>query len=223
MLISVRLPWLQAAVMLAGVTPGYLAPDGSCASGATRLSAMVRLGSDRRAGSLEAGWSFTSARPSFSPRAEIPTRTIVRVELSRDFERLSCPPLSLVVNGEKDISRECSGIRTESARCGSTVCVSFSAMELTTGLSLSDLDGVRALGALSLKPSPLLRILVEVRGNGLAAASPAGSTTVKVSFERGGQRAAVQAGFVDCPLTSRNERIADSFRLSLSCSVHREW
>ena len=219
---SARVPGLRAAVLLAGATPGYRAPDGACTSAASRLSAMVRLGNDRRTGALEAGWSFAVGRPSFSPRPEIPTRTIVRVELSRDFEQQSCPPLSLVMDGEKDISREWDGIRNETSRCGSTACARLEGMDVTAGVSLSDREGVRVLGALSLKPSSRLGILVEARADRLAAASPDGSMTVKVSFERGTQRAAIQTGFEDFPLTWRNARFAECFRLSLSCSIRRQ-
>ena len=219
--ISGRVPGLQAAVLLAGATPGYRAPDGACAAGGSRLSAMVRLGNDRRTGALEAGWSFLAARPSFSPRPEIPTRTIVRAELSRDFQRPSLPPISLVVDGEKDISRGCDGIRNETSRCGSAVRAGFEGMDVTAGVSLTDQEGIRLLGALSLKPSSRLRVLVEARVNRLAASSPNGSMTVKLSFERGGQRAAVQTGMEDCPLTGRQACIARWFRLSLSCSIRR--
>jgi hypothetical protein len=45
--------------------------------------------------------------------------------------------------------------------------------------------------------------------------------TVKVSFERGEQRAAVQTGFEDFPPASKDGGFAKYFRLSLSCSIRR--
>ena len=219
--ISGRFPALQAAVLLAGATPGYRAPDGACASAATRLSAMVRLGYDRRTGALEVDWSFTGARPSFSPQPEIPMGTTVRAVLSRDFERPSFPQLSLVVEGEKDISRGSNGVRSEASRCGTTACAGFEGMDVTAGVSLSGQEGARVLGALSLKPSSRLRILAAAGANRLAAASPVGSMSMKVSFERGEQRAAVQTGFEDFPLASKDGGFAKHFRLSLSCTIRR--
>jgi hypothetical protein len=219
LLIAGRAPWLQAAVLLAGVTSGYRSPDGSCAGGAARVSGRVRLGNDRGAGLLEARWSFNVASPPFAPDAEIPTRATVGVELSRDFEGLSSPAISVVIEGEKDISRESSGMREESARCGSTVQAVFPGLGITSGFSLSALDGAGVLGSLVLTPSSRLRLLAEARGNRLASDSASASMTVKASFEHDGQKAAVQAGFVDCPLGGAGFRLVECFRLSLSCTV----
>ncbi len=210
---SGRFRGLLAAVLLAGATPGFRGPDGTCTTGASQLSAMVRLGNDRRTGTLETGWSYSVGRPTFAPGPEIPTRTVLRVELSRDFERQSCPPLSLVMDAEKDISR------SETSRCGSAAWVRLDGMDVTAGVSLSHQEGVRLLGAVSIKPSSRLRILVEGRANRLAAASPDGSMTVKVSFERGSQRAAIQAGFENVPLPWRSTHLAECFRLSLTSSL----
>ena len=165
------------------------------------------------------GWSFSVASPPFAPGAEIPTRTTVRAELSRDFEGLSSPAISVFIEGEKDISRESSGIRGESSRCGSTVQAVFPGLGVTSGFSLSGLDGVGVLGALVLTPSSRLRLLAEARANRLAADPASVSMTVKASFEHDGQKAAVQAGFVDCPLGGAGVRLARCFRLSLSCTV----
>ena len=219
LLVSGRTPWLQAAVLLAGVTSGDRSPDGSCAGGAARVSGRARLGTDRAAGFLEAGWSFSVATPPFAPGSEIPTRTTVRAELSRDFDGLSSPAVSIVIQGEKDISRESSGIRAESSRCGSTVQAVFPGLGITTGFTLSGTDGVGLLGAFVLKPSPRLRLLAEAGANRLATDSASASASVKASLEHDNQKAAVQAGFVDCPLCGAGTRLARCFRLSLSCTV----
>ena len=98
-------------MLLAGVTPGYRAPDGAGATAASRLSATVRLGDHHGAGSLEAGFSFAAAEPGFSPGREIPTRNIVRAAFTRDAESASGWPWSLLLEAEKDMSRDCDGVR----------------------------------------------------------------------------------------------------------------
>jgi hypothetical protein len=214
---------IEAAVLAAGATSGYRAPDGACPSAASRLSGFVRLGRDRSRGTLEAGISRDAAKPGFSPRPEVPTRNVVRVAFGREFAGRSFPVLSLLLEAEKTVNRDHDGAYTETARCGSTACLSLGTLEVTTALGVSDNDGVDARGALALRPSPHLRIVAEGRGDHLGSSDPAASMCVKMSLENGNRRAAVRAGIEDYPLAgprpSTAKVLASHLRLSLSCSV----
>jgi hypothetical protein len=214
---------IEAAVFAAGATSGYRAPDGSCASAASRLSGFVRLGRDRSRGTLEAGISRDAAEPGFSPRPEIPTRNVVRAALWREYAGSSSLRLALLLEAEKAVNRDHDGARTETARCGSTACLSLGTLEVTTALGVSDNEGADARGTLTLRPSARLRIVAEGRGDHLGTSGPAASMCVKMSVENGDQRAAVRAGIEDYPLAGRcpspAKVLASHLRLSLSCSV----
>jgi hypothetical protein len=218
-----RVPDVEAAVLLTGATSGYRSPEGACTSAASRISAFVRLGKDRSRGTLEAGISRDVAEQGLSPRREIPTRNVVRAALWREFAGRSFPLLSLLLEVEKSIGRDRDGVRSETARCGSTACMSLGSMDATTEVSVSDNEGFGARGALSLRPSSHLRIVVEGRGERLGSSGPAASMIMKMAVEHGTQRAAIQTGIEDYPLagpaSSPGKALASHLRLSLSCSV----
>jgi len=218
-----RLPEIEGAVLVSGATPGYRTPDGASTTVASRLSAMVRLGRDRRRGELEAGFSFAAAEPGFSPRREIPTKNVVRAALSRDYLWACSWPLSVLLEAQKDINRDCDGVRNETFRCGSTACLALGSMDVTASVDSSDHDGVGVLGGLTLKPSSRLRIGVEAKGKRLGTPCPTGSMSMKLALEEGGRRAALQTGLDDYPLESLAAgpapALAGHFRLSLSCSL----
>jgi hypothetical protein len=213
-----RMPDMEAAVLLAGATSGYRSPEGRCASAASRLSGFVRLGRDRRRGTLEAGISRDTAVPGFSPRRDIPTRDVVHAAFCREFAGTAFL-FSLLIEAEKAVGRDRDGVRTDTTRGGTTACVSLGSLEAAAAAGVSDRDGVSVRGSLSLRPSARLRIVAQ----GGVAAGPAATTSVKVAVENGNQKAAVQAGIEDYPLTrpGRGSRgdLASCFRLSLSCSL----
>ena len=218
-----RLPRLECAVLLAGVTPGYRAPDGAGATAASRLSATVRLGDHHGAGSLEAGFSFAAAEPGFSPGREIPTRNIVRAAFTRDAESASGWPWSLLLEAEKDMSRDCDGVRHETSRCSSTTCLSLGSVELAAGIGISDHDGAGTSGRLRLRPSRNLRLGIEGKGEKLGAPSPTGSMIMKLAVETEGRSAAFWIGIEDYPLGGRAlpppADLAALLRVRLTCSA----
>jgi hypothetical protein len=214
-----RLPEIEGALLLSGATPGYRAPDGGCTPDASRLSATARLGRDRGRGSIEAGFSFTTAEPGFAPCREIPTRCVLRAAFSRESVLVSDRPISLVLEAEKDINRDSDGIRQETTRCASTTCLSLGPVDLAAGLGLSDREGMNLLGRLALRPSSRLRLTAEARGGRLGTPKPIGSVSSKLAVETEGRSAALSAGLQDYPLAGPPPRDPTRFlRVILSCS-----
>ena len=217
-----RLPLIEGAVLLAGATPGYRAPDGAGATDASRFSSAVRLGDQRGTGSLEAGFSFTAAAPGFSPGRETPTRNVIRAAFARDVESASGWPLSTLLEVEKDVSRDRDGVRHETSRCSSTACLFLGSVDLRGGVGISDHDGVGIHGSLTLRPSSALRLGVEAKGERLLALAPSGSVLTRLAIESGGRSAALWIGIEDCPLGSGHgrpaENLAAAFRARLSCA-----
>jgi hypothetical protein len=216
-----RLPELEGVVLLSGATPGYRALDGACTRDASRVSATARLGRDRSRGSVEAGFSFTTGEPGFSPSREIPTGWVVRAAFARDTVLASGRPVSVVLEAEKDISRDFDGVQQEAARCTSTTCVSLGSMDITAGLSVSDQEGFGILGRLALRPSSRLRLGMEAKGGHLGTSGPIGSMNMKLGVETAGRSAALALGIEDYPLCSLARPAADPARflsVILSCS-----
>ena len=221
-----RLPRIEGAVLLAGVTPGYRAPDGTGATDASRLSANLRLGDTHGMGSLEAGFSFTTAEPGFSPGREIPSRNVVHAAFTRDVRTASGWPLSLLLEVEKDMSRDCDGERYETSRCSSMTCLSLGSLELAAGIGISDHDGAGTSGRLTVRPSREICVGIEGKGERLGAASPAGSVIMKLAVESEGRSAALRIGIEDYPLGGSARctpsDLAPLFRMRLSCTARVE-
>ncbi|MGO9310654.1 MAG: hypothetical protein ACLQDL_16730 [Spirochaetia bacterium] len=218
-----RLPQVEGAVLLSGATPGYRAPDGASPGLASRSSAMLRFGPDHHRGIVEVGLSFAAAEPAFSPRREIPTHTTLRAAFSRDVELASARSLSLLVEAQKEVIRDCDGVREDTSRCGSTACISLGSVDLVSGVDCADHEGIRVRGGITARPSPRLRIGVEATGSLWGTAHPTASARAKLSVEGGDRRAVLQAGVEDCPLgspvTGQAGELARHFRLSLSYSL----
>ena len=218
-----RLPRLEGAILLAGATPGYRAPDGTGEAAASRLSATVRLGDRRSTGTLEADFSFTAAQPGFSPGREIPTRNVVHAAFARDVESASGWPLSLLMEAEKDVSRDRDGLPHETSRCSSITCLSLGSLEIAAGLGISDHEGYGVLGRLSVRPTGMLRIGMEAKGERLCASTPTGSLFMKLAVESAGRDAELRIGVEDCPLGGSRAGPADLaaiFKARLSFTIH---
>ena len=218
-----RLPEIEGAVLISGATPGYRTPNGASTALASRFSALVRLGRDRRRGTLETGFSFSAAEPGFTPCREIPTKNVVRAAFSRDYDLAASWPFSVLLEAEKNISRDSDGIREETSRCGSTVSISLGAIDVTSGVDFSDHDGLGVLGRMTLKPTSRLRFGVEAKGDQLGTPFPTGSLSMRLAVEKGDGKAALQTGIEDCPLKSLAAgpapTLSGHFRLTLSCST----
>jgi hypothetical protein len=215
-----RLPELEGALLLSGATPGYRAPDGTDTIVASRLSGTVRLGRSRCGGAIEAGFSFAAAEPGFSPGREIPTKNVMRAAFSRENAVGSVCPVSLLVDAEKEISRDSNGVRNETSRCGARAGFSTRLMDLAAGAGVSDQEGVDLFGSLNVMPSTRFRLGVEAKGCRLGTRGPAGSMIMRLAVQGAERSAALVAGLEDYPLNGGISRpVAEFLTVRLSCSV----
>jgi hypothetical protein len=215
-----RLPELEGALLLSGATPGYRAPDGTGTVVASRFSGTVRLGGNRRRGSIEAGFSFAAAEPGFSPGREIPTKNVLRAAFSRDSTAGSSCPVSLLLDAEKEVSRDSNGVRYETSRCSATAGFSMGLVDLAAGAGVSDNEGVNLFGRLNAMPSARFRLAVEAKGRRLCAQEPAGSMIMRLIVQGAERSATLEIGLQDFPLNGSISRPAAEFlMMKLSYSV----
>jgi hypothetical protein len=180
----------------------------------------VRLGGNRRRGSIEAGFSFAAAEPGFSPGREIPTKNILRAAFSRDSAAGSACPVSLLLDAEKEVSRDSNGVRYGTSRCGATAGVSMGLVDLAAGAGVSDHEGVNLFGRLNVMPSARFRLGVEAKGRRLCAQEPAGSMIMKLVVQGAERSASLETGLEDFPLNGDiSLPVAEFLRMKLSCSV----
>jgi hypothetical protein len=212
----------EASVLLAGATEGYRSPGGDCPSGGVLSSAGIRLGADPRLGTLEAGWSCLVENPGFAPGREIPTRCKLKLALSRDTMPRPDVLVSMIVQAEKEVSRDADGVEVEAARCSSAVSAGLDHVETRAGISLGGADGVVLQGSLAVRPSSCLGLGMEAELTHAEAASAAATMAVSVSISRRSTRAMLKAGLEDYPVAGTAAGPARFLRITLSTSIRAE-
>jgi hypothetical protein len=213
-----RSPELEESLLVSAASAAYRSPAGACVTSGYQVSAAVRVGGDRKDETLAAGWAFTAGRPEFGPHREIPSRTLLRLDLTRDYAAAPGAALSLLLHADKEMRRDADGTSTEEARCGWTLCVFPDGMAVKAGAGLSDAEGASVSGGLILAPGSPLRFSVEVKAAGLGAA-PSASAGLTVSITRGESVSVLFVGVDDCPLgTGGASRLEKFLRVSLSTS-----
>jgi hypothetical protein len=210
---------MEESLLVSAASSAYRSPAGRCLTDGSQVSAAVRVGGDQKAGTAAAGWSFTAGKPEFGPHREIPSRTLLRLDLARDFAAEADVPLSLLVHADKEILRDADGANREVARCGGALCVSSDWIVAKAGAGLSDSAGADVSAGLILAPGSSVRFSVEMQAAGLGSASPSASAVLTATIGSDGSSSVLSVGVDDYPLgaggTPRPEK---SLRVSLSTS-----
>jgi hypothetical protein len=217
-----RSPEAEVSILLSGVSSAYRSPEGDCQDGDVLASTGIRLGGNPLSGTLEAGWSCLVERPGFAPGHEVPTRRTLKLAFSRDTMPRPDILVSMVVQAEKEVTRDSNGTENEAARCSSAVSACLDHVEARAGVSLSAADGAVLRSALTVRPSSRLGLGMEAELARAAAASAAATLTASVSVSGRSTRASLKAGLADYPLAGTAAGLARYFRLTLSTSVRAE-
>ncbi len=196
-----RSPEMEQSLLVSTASTAYRSPAGACVTSGYQVSAAARVGGDRTGGTLTAGWAFTAGKPEFGPHQEVPSRTLLRLDFTRDYAAPGLS-LSLLLHADKEMCRDADGTDAEEARCGWTLCVFPGGMAVKAGAGLSNAEGASVSGGLILAPGSPLRFSIEMKAAGLGAA-PSASGGLTVSITRGGSASVLFVGVEDYPLGTR--------------------
>lgn len=214
-----RSPAAEVSLLLCAVTPGFRSPDGNGPAGQSLVSTRLRLGADRRTGTLEAEWSHTVENPGSVPGLLVPTRSRLGVALCREEVPWRGFPVAVIVRAEKEISRGGDGVETESARFSSVVCAFPRHLEARAVFGLSGSEGALLGADLAVRPSSRLRLGVEARLSHVAAAAPAVSLTAGAWLAGPLRGHTLELGLEDYPLRGKPMDVARFLRFRLSTSI----
>ncbi len=213
----------DGAILLAASSSPYRTPDGECVAGSSVVSASGLLGKDSRIGTIQAGGAFVAEKPPFDPHREIPCRTVLRLDLSRDFEPWPGIPLSVLLQADKEISRDSDALSATHSRCSGTVCLAPPGMAAKASAGLSDGDGADLAAALTIAPGSRVRAQVVVSVRGLGMPRPQGSVDFVLAAGQAAGGATIRAGIQDYPLRSPWPPGPQTFfRLSLTTVLRME-
>lgn len=207
----------EGSLLVSVASSDYRGVDGAGLTDSSVISAAIQLGSDEKRGTIRAGCTRIIGTPEFAPHPEIPQRTVLKLDVSRDFNTAPRTSLSVLARVDKEIVRDSTAECPTKSRAGGEIRLSSPGLFVRAGAGLSDRDGADLLAGVALGSGLRAQADAEIAGLG---ASVRGSACLGMSREQGTSTTSIRLGVEDYPFMTRTPPAPSQFlRLSLLTSI----